>query len=240
MVKPGQWIAWIAGLLLGMLLAACATTAPPPSVPTRPAAEDTAAPTAAAVPTRADETSPQNQVAALAPLDVPELDANNAAHIAVPAPLETTPLPDDPVRIEIAAIELDRPLFGVGLDQNYIPIVPKHDVGWYWYSAQPGQNDNVVLWGHVLRFTDAPDIPAPFARLHELSPGATITLYNANNEVFTYEVTEQVWATPEEVDYILPKGSEQLTLVSCIGDKVIVDGTTRMSHRLITIAEPQS
>jgi hypothetical protein len=29
-----------------------------------------------------------------------------------------------------------------------------------------------------------------------------------------------------------------LTLVSCIGDRVIVDGTVELTHRLITIAVP--
>jgi hypothetical protein len=36
----------------------------------------------------------------------------------------------------------------------------------------------------------------------------------------------------------LPQGEERLTLVSCIGEKVIVNGATQMTHRLITIALP--
>ena len=44
---------------------------------------------------------------------------------------------------------------------------------------------------------------------------------------------------PSEVDYILPKDKEMVTLVSCIGDKVINNGeVVDESHRLITIAEP--
>lgn len=74
----------------------------------------------------------------------------------------------------------------VGLDSERVPIVPKHDIGWYFYSAPPGAGENVVLWGHVLRFRDAPEIPAPFARLHELQPGATIALYNEAGQMFTY------------------------------------------------------
>ena len=53
-------------------------------------------------------------------------------------------------------------------------IVQDHDVGWYNLSAQPGQGDNIVLWGHVLRFSQTPKIPAPFARLKEVKPGATV------------------------------------------------------------------
>jgi sortase (surface protein transpeptidase) len=95
-----------------------------------------------------------------------------------------------------------------------------------------------VLWGHVLRFKSTPRTPAPFARLRELAVGAEIILYNADGAAHRYIVTRQVWATPDQVEYILPQGRELLTMVSCIGDKVVVDNSVEMSHRLITIAEP--
>jgi sortase (surface protein transpeptidase) len=116
--------------------------------------------------------------------------------------------------------------------------VPKHDAAWYNLSAQPGAGDNVVLWGHVLRFKEAPKIPAPFANVRHLKPGAQIVLVDANGARHSYTVSEQVWVTPDEVEYILPQSSERLTLVSCIGDKVVVDGSVEMTHRLITIAVP--
>lgn len=144
----------------------------------------------------------------------------------------------EPVRLVIPAIDLDRPLVSVGLDKNRVPIVPKHDIGWYNLSAAPGQGENVVLWGHVLRFRRTPDIPAPFARLKELGPGDVITVYSADGAAHRYVISEQIWATPDQVEYILPRGREMLTLVSCIGDKVIVDNSVEMTHRLITIAEP--
>jgi sortase (surface protein transpeptidase) len=139
----------------------------------------------------------------------------------------------------IENIGLDRSLVSVGLDENRVPVVPNHDVGWYNLSADPGAGDNVVLWGHVLRFRSTPDIPAPFARLQELDAGAPVTLYDAEGRAHQYEVSQQVWALPSEVEYILPQGSERVTMVSCIGDKVIVDGSLQMTHRLITIATPR-
>ena len=54
----------------------------------------------------------------------------------------------------------------------------------------------------------------------------------------TYAVTQQVWATPDQVEYILPKGKEMVTLVSCIGDKVETQVGVEMTNRLITSAEP--
>lgn len=146
--------------------------------------------------------------------------------------------PGTPVRLVIEAIGMDLALVSVGLDANRVPIVPNHDAAWYNQSAAPGAGDNVVLWGHVLRFRNAPNIPAPFARVKELSPGTPITLYNAAGQQFNYIVSDQVWAQPEEISYILPQGSERLTLVSCIGDEIIVDGSLELTHRLITIATP--
>jgi hypothetical protein len=144
----------------------------------------------------------------------------------------------EPVRIVIPAIGLDQQILGVGVDSHGEPIVPKHNVGWFNQSAEPGQGENIVLWGHVLRFYEAPDIPAPFAKIKNLQPGDTITLYTRGGDLFRYTVRRQVWVNPSEVRYILPQGHERLTLVSCIGDQVIQNGeVTDMSHRLITIAE---
>lgn len=147
---------------------------------------------------------------------------------------------DIPTRIVIPDVQIDRPVFSVGQDTRGEPIVPEHDVGWYNVSATPGQAENIVLWGHVLRFFDAPDIPAPFARLKELRVGAQVILYDGGGRAHRYRVTRQVWATQGETSFIQPLGHEQLTMVSCIGAQIIVDGAvTDMSHRLITLAIPQ-
>ncbi len=144
-----------------------------------------------------------------------------------------------PVWISSPAIGMDRQLLLSGLGADGAPQVPKHDVGWYGLSAAPGEGENIVLWGHVLRFTDAPDIPAPLARLKDLPVGGRITLRNRGGDAFVYVVRQKIWASPDEVSYIQPRGRELLTLVSCIGEQVIEDGeVTDMSHRLITIAEP--
>jgi LPXTG-site transpeptidase (sortase) family protein len=146
-----------------------------------------------------------------------------------------------PVWISIPAIAMDRPIVLSGLDAQNVPEVPRHDVGWYGQSAAPGEGENIVLWGHVLRFSDAPQLPAPFAKLKELPVGSRITLTSRGGETFAYVVQQQVWARPDEVAYILPRGRELLTMVSCIGDQVIQDGEViDMSHRLITIAAPLS
>jgi sortase (surface protein transpeptidase) len=174
------------------------------------------------------------------PFDSPALRNEAAAPTPEPTAAFSSFAATDPVRVTIDAIGLNQRLIQVGLDENRVPIVPRHDVGWYEYSARPGDGENIVLWGHVLRFQDAPDIPAPFARLSEAPLGAPVTVYAADGTPHTYTINEQIWVTPEQVDYILPQGSEMLTLVSCIGDTVIVEDSVQMSHRLITIAVPES
>jgi hypothetical protein len=225
--------------LLLLLLVACGQQ---PAAP----ASDAAASAATDTPDTPDATPQTTASATPAPaieaagLDVPDLRAGAAAPTAAPTPVFTAFQPTEPVRLIIEAIDLDQRLVAVGLDAQNIPIVPRHDVGWYTYSAQPGQGENVVFWGHVLRFQDAPDIPAPFARLHQVPIGSEIVVYTADGTPHRYEVAELVWATPEQVEYILPQGEERLTLVSCIGEKVLVNGATQMTHRLITIARPAS
>lgn len=186
-------------------------------------------------PTATGEPAP-NSVPATPELVLPPTD------VPPPGAIPATPQPaaSAPVRLVIKDIDMDWSLVSVGLDKNRVPIVPKHDVGWYNLSAMPGQGENIVLWGHVLRFKSEPKIPAPFARLKDVQIGARVVLYDGEGNAHSYVVTQQVWVTPDQVAYILPQGKERVTMVSCIGDKVIENGSVEMTNRLITIAEPAS
>lgn len=204
-------------------------TAQPSATPPPPAPSATPAPDAA-------QTAPAAEVVAADVNDTPVLSADQQSVTAVAHTQAAHP--NQPVRIQIPAIKLDYKPVPVGLDARGVPIVPKHDVGWYIHSAMPGQGDNVVFWGHVLRFKSAPQIPAPFARVKELKPGAQIIITTASGKKLTYRVTKAVQVTPDQVQYILPTGKEQITLVSCIGDNVVTNGKLTKKYRLITIAEP--
>ncbi|NJN17445.1 MAG: sortase [Oscillochloris sp.] len=215
----------IAGVIAPTTAASATAQSPATAEPTAtPEPSATPAPSATAEPTVTAEPSP-----------------TATSEPAPTAPVESTAAASSsalPARLTISAIGLDRPLYAVGLDAQRVPVVLDHDVAWYQYSARPNQGENIVLWGHVLRFRKSPEIPAPFERLKELEIGAEITLYDEAGNPHRYAVSEQILATPDEVEYILPSGREMLTLVSCIGDKVIVNNSTEMTHRLITIAEP--
>ncbi len=159
---------------------------------------------------------------------------------ATPEPTRITSgvAPSEPVRLQIPDIGLDYQPVPVGLNANNVPIVLDHDVAWYKLSAKPGEGDNVVFWGHVLRFLAAPKIPAPFADVEKLQPGALILVGTANGETARYRITQQIRVLPHEVEVMLPKGREQITLISCIGDRVYTGGTVTKTERLVTVAEP--
>lgn len=224
---------WLKLAVLSVLLAACGQPGSTAARQATPSPGGAATPGATIV-----ATATPTAVATATPTAVP----STAAPTAVPptATPEPTPLPalSAPVRIVIDAIGLDRQIIAVGLDANNAPVVLKHDVAWYEDSATPAGGENVVLWAHVLRFKNAPKIPAPFARVRELAPGATITLFDGEGQSRTYAVSQQIQVRPDQVEYILPQGREQLTMVSCIGDKVVIEGSVEMTKRLITIAEP--
>jgi LPXTG-site transpeptidase (sortase) family protein len=262
-MRQQRWII----IMIALLLSACGgaagseqpatapTLAPATSVPATSApAATTEVPTTAATdaPQAAEPTAElfraePTAAIALTPTSTPPQAVSDATATPTPAAEPTAQpagdieagQPGEPIRIVIDAVDLDQKIVSVGLDKKRVPIVPDHDVGWYNLSAQPGQGDNIVLWGHVLRFRQAPKIPAPFARIKEVKPGASVVLYDQAGKAHNYVVKQQIWVLPNEVEYILPKNKEMVTLVSCIGDKVINNGeVVDESHRLITIAEP--
>lgn len=141
-------------------------------------------------------------------------------------------LPAAPDRVVIPGIGLDTPIFSVDA------TVPKHNVGWYKHSGRPSQGTNIVLWGHVMRWKDSPNIAAPFADVHLLGIGDPIILVSETGEKFRYAITKQIRVTPDKVSYLAPTEHEQLLLISCIGDKIVVNGELTKAERLLTIAEP--
>ncbi len=232
-----------------IFMAACGASEPnaaqvattPQAAPTMPASTATTQPTptdpATATIAPAKATTSPDATIETGENDLPALSSENAP----PTPAATTAEPShasEPARIIIPDIGLDLPTVSVGLDAQQIPIVPKHDVGWFTGSSMPGDRSNVILWGHVLRWLDSPTIKAPFEHVHELAPGAEITIVTVDGQEHHYRVTEQIQARPEETQLLYPTLSERLTLVSCIGDKVIQEGTLTKEFRLVTIAEP--
>jgi LPXTG-site transpeptidase (sortase) family protein len=176
-----------------------------------------------------------------APPDNVQLGLLGSESSPVPAAPQAVAQASAPARVVIDSIGMDQRVVGVGVDSSGELVVPDHDVGWYTASALPGQGENVVFWGHVLRFRQAPKVPAPFERLKEVRVGARVTVYDDQGQAHAYQVTQKVEVTPDQVEYILPQGHERVTMVSCYGEFVIVGReVVDMTRRLIIIAEPVS
>ncbi len=221
-------------IVLAIALAACGSQPQAQS-----AALPTPQPTVQPQPTQAATSTP---LPAPKPTSVPTATSVPMLSVQIDVPPKPVkPAHRAPRRLVIPDINLDYNPVAVGLDKSKAPVVPDHDVGWYTLSAGPGEGENIVLWGHVLRFRREPEKAAPFAHLKELKPGAAVVLYDADGTAHNYVVRQQIWVTPDQVKWILPQGHEMVTFVSCIGDNVInpTDGSVvDKDHRLITIAKP--
>jgi LPXTG-site transpeptidase (sortase) family protein len=141
-------------------------------------------------------------------------------------------------RLVIPSIEVDAPIVVVGQDGSGVLETPDNgwDVGWYDFSAVPGQPGNSVMTGHV----DYYDIgPAVFWRLRDLGPGDEAQVHLADDGgVVIYEVTQvesyDAGTAPVE-DIMGPTSDDVLTLITCTG--WFNPSIREYDHRLVVRAE---
>ena len=110
--------------------------------------------------------------------------------------------------MQIPAIRLDS-LVLVG-DNAHIPAAA---VGWYFGSAFPGTNGNVVLFGHL----DGPGgAPRVFAHLDQLRNGDEVRILT-RDWVYVYVVDKIDVTKANAVEAMAPTGSPVVTLITCAG-----------------------
>ncbi len=118
----------------------------------------------------------------------------------VPVP---TAAPDQAVRIQIPAINVDAPVVqGDGWEQL------KKGVGQYIGSAAPGRDGNLVLSAHNDVYGEI------FRYLDRLVPGDQIIVYTQQRQ-FVYIVDRTVLVEPTAVEVMAPTSSPTITLISC-------------------------
>jgi len=118
----------------------------------------------------------------------------------VPVP---TAAPDQAVRIQIPAINVDAPVVqGDGWEQL------KKGVGQYIGSAPPGRDGNTVLSAHNDVYGEI------FRYLDRLVPGDQIIVYTQQRQ-FVYIVDRTVLVEPTAVEVMAPTSSPTVTLISC-------------------------
>jgi sortase A len=114
-----------------------------------------------------------------------------------------TPGPNHAIRLQIPKINKDVPVVeGDGPEQL------KKGVGHYIYSANPGENGNVVLSAHN-------DIHGEIFRdLDQLEEGDLVILFSARQN-YTYVVQEVLIVEPSQVEFLEARGEPTTTLISC-------------------------
>ena len=120
------------------------------------------------------------------------------ANIPIP-----TAAPDQAIRIQIPAINIDAPIVqGDGWEQL------KKGVGQNVASVNPGQTGNVILsahndvYGELFRFLD------------KLQPGDQVILYSQQRQ-YVYVVDRTALVEPTAVEVMASTGSPTVTLISC-------------------------
>ena len=131
------------------------------------------------------------------------------ANIPIP-----TAAPDQAIRIQIPAINVDAPIVqGDGFEQL------KKGVGQNVASANPGQSGNVVLSAHNDVYGQI------FRHLDQLAPGDQIIIYTQQRQ-YVYVVDRTAIVEPTAVEVMASTGSPTTTLISCypylINDQRIV------------------
>ncbi len=125
-----------------------------------------------------------------------------AINAYVPPPIPT-PGPEQARRIQIPAINVDKPIVQ-GDDWEQL----KKGVGQHIGSAQPGQTGNMVLSAHNDIFGEI------FRHLDKLQPGDEIIISTEVN-AYTYVVREITTVEPTAVQVMAPTGFPSATLISC-------------------------
>ncbi len=120
------------------------------------------------------------------------------ANIPIP-----TPAPDQGIRIQIPALNLDAPIVqGDGWEQL------KKGVGQYIGSADPGRDGNVVLSAHNDVYGEL------FRYLDKLAPGDQVIISTRQRQ-YVYIVDRTILVEPTAVEVMASTGSPTVTLISC-------------------------
>jgi LPXTG-site transpeptidase (sortase) family protein len=122
-----------------------------------------------------------------------------------------------PVRLLIAAINIDATIEARGLDSNRNLATPKdfRDVAWYSLGPKPGAPGNAVMNGHVNWWTG----DAVFTHLARLKIGDEVRVVRADGDVVVFRVTGKrtVDANARIASLFAPSSQATLTLITCSG-----------------------
>jgi len=157
------------------------------------------------------------------------------ARPAAPAPPAPVLAPEG---ISLAAQRISAPVVDVGVDDRGLLEVPRDgdDVGWYRWSAVPGEPGTAVFAGHVDTLRDG---PGAFFPLEDTQVGDRISVSLVDGSVREFAVTGRA-SFPKRtlpVDTVFRRGGPpQLVLVTCSGP--FDEETRSYEENLVVTADP--
>jgi sortase A len=113
-----------------------------------------------------------------------------------------------PVLITIPSIGLAQEVHEVGIKSGVWEI-PEMGVGHLNSSSGLGGEGNIVIYGHNKRNV--------FGPIRWLTEGSLIEVEGEDHNLYSYKVIDTVETGPSDIDYVLPKEEETLTLYTCTG-----------------------
>lgn len=126
-----------------------------------------------------------------------------------------------PSRIIIDDVKIDLPV-----EESFIIKgiwqISKSGVSHLATSARPGEGGNTVIYGHNKKVI--------FGSLPYIRKGSIVEVTDESGKVFKYKVVEKATVRPDNIDFVLPKSEETLTIYTCTG---FLD-----TMRFIAIAKP--
>jgi sortase A len=125
------------------------------------------------------------------------------------------------VKIVIPKVKLDLPVTEATVTDGTWEISPDGASHWD-SSANPGADGNIVIYGH--------NKTNLFGPIRWLNLGDQIIITAADGSKHLYSITKTVTVSPKQIEYILPKDEETITLYTCTG---LFD-----SQRYLVIAKP--
>lgn len=127
-------------------------------------------------------------------------------------------------------VSINIPSVGLSLDvkeaaiENGVWQTSEVDANHLNQSAYPGDGGNIVIYGHNKN--------SIFGPIRWLEKGAEIEVTDEKGIKHTYRVIETTEVSPDNIQFVLPKSEEILTLYTCTG---LFD-----SKRFIVVARPVS
>ena len=151
---------------------------------------------------------------------------------------QLVPLYIDPENITIESLGLNAPVTVVGVANDGSMETPKNwnEAGWYWKSAHPGEQGNLIINGH---YDDSSARPAAFWQLKNVAVGDKVSVTDKYSKTFVYQVSDVFFVSiqdPQRLDVLQSDDSKStITLITCGG--VWLPGMSTYDKRLVVKGE---